>query len=74
MESDRAASQGTDFRTHSLFFNDQWRLSGRVTVNLGVRWDKNSGKDSADQVVADDSAFSPRWRSRGIRPVTRAGP
>jgi outer membrane receptor for ferrienterochelin and colicin len=55
-----AASQGTDFRTHSLFFNDQWRLSGRVTINLGVRWDKNSGKDSADQVVADDSAFSPR--------------
>ena len=55
-----AASQGTDFRTHSLFFNDQWRLSERVTINLGVRWDKNSGKDSADQVVADDSAFSPR--------------
>ena len=32
----------------------------RVTINLGVRWDKNSGKDSADQAVADDSAFSPR--------------
>jgi outer membrane receptor for ferrienterochelin and colicin len=55
-----AASQGTDFRTHSLFFNDQWRLTNRVTVNLGVRFDKNAGRDSADQVVADDSAFSPR--------------
>ena len=55
-----AASLGTDFRTHSLFFNDQWRFSDRVTVNLGLRWDKNSGKDSADQPVADDSAFSPR--------------
>ena len=55
-----AASLGTDFRTHSLFFNDQWRLSNRLTVNLGVRWDRNAGKDSADQVVADDSAFSPR--------------
>lgn len=55
-----AASQGTDFRTHSLFFNDQWRVTDRLTVNLGVRWDRNAGKDSADQVVADDSAFSPR--------------
>ncbi len=54
------ASLGTDFRTHSLFFNDQWRLSNRLTINLGVRWDKNNGKDSADQKVADDSAFSPR--------------
>ena len=55
-----AASLGTDFRTHSLFFNDQWRVSSRVTVNLGVRWDRNAGTDSADQVVADDSALSPR--------------
>ena len=66
-----AASLGTDFRTHSLFFNDQWRLSNRLTLNLGVRWDKNAGKDSADQVVADDSAFSPRlavtWDPDGRR-------
>jgi outer membrane receptor for ferrienterochelin and colicin len=55
-----AASRGTDFRTHSLFVNDQWRLTDRLTVNLGVRWDRNAGKDSADQVVANDSAFSPR--------------
>ena len=55
-----AASLGTDFRTHSLFFNDQWRLSDRITLNLGVRWDRNAGRDSADQAVADDSAFSPR--------------
>ena len=54
-----AASQGTDFRTHSLFINDQWRFN-RVTLNLGLRWDRNAGKDSADQVVADDSAFAPR--------------
>ena len=31
-----------------------------MTVNLGLRWDKNQGKDSAGRTVADDSAFSPR--------------
>jgi outer membrane receptor for ferrienterochelin and colicin len=55
-----AASLGTDFRTHSFFVNDQWRLTNRVTINLGIRWDKNDGKDSAGNVVAKDSGFSPR--------------
>jgi len=55
-----AASLGTAFRTHSLFVNDQWRLGDHVTLNLGVRWDKNSGKDSAGNPVADDAGFSPR--------------
>ena len=40
-------SQGTNFRTNALFFNDNWRWTDRVTVNLGLRWDKNQGKDSA---------------------------
>ena len=53
-------SQGTNFRTNALFFNDNWRWTDRVTVNLGLRWDKNQGKDSAGATVADDSAFSPR--------------
>jgi len=55
-----AASLGTDFRTHSLFANDQWRMNSRITMNLGVRWDRNDGKDSAGNVVARDSGFSPR--------------
>jgi outer membrane receptor protein involved in Fe transport len=60
---------GTAFRTHSLFFNDQWRMNPRLTLNLGVRYDKNHGADSAGNLVADDSAFSPRvgvvWDLRG---------
>jgi outer membrane receptor protein involved in Fe transport len=55
-----AASLGTDFRTHSLFVNDQWRLTDRITLNLGVRWDRNDGEDSAGNRVADDSGLSPR--------------
>ena len=55
-----AASLGTDFRTHALFLNDQWRFNSRLSLNLGVRWDRNAGRDSADNVAADDSGLSPR--------------
>lgn len=54
-------SEGSAFRTHSVFFNDTWRLSDRLTANLGLRWDKNNGTDQAGNVVAKDSAFSPRF-------------
>jgi outer membrane receptor for ferrienterochelin and colicin len=53
-------SNGTDFRTHSLFVNDNWRLSDQLTANLGVRWDRNDGTNSNGQLVAKESAFSPR--------------
>ena len=54
-------SQGTDFRTHSLFLNDNWRVNGNLTANVGVRWDKNQGVDSNGVLVARDSALSPRF-------------
>lgn len=53
-------SSGSDVRTHGAFLNDQWRLSDRVSFNLGVRWDKNAAKDGAGVTRADDSTFSPR--------------
>ena len=53
-------SLGTAFRTNALFLNDTWRFTDRLTFSLGLRWDKNQGKDSAGRTVADDSAFSPR--------------
>lgn len=54
------ASKGTNFRTHSLFFNDTWAFNSHLTMNLGLRWDKNNGKDAIGQLVARDSATSPR--------------
>lgn len=54
------SSQGTDLRTNSLFANDQWHLSSRLTFNLGVRWDSNKGEDAAGHPVSDSSKFSPR--------------
>jgi outer membrane receptor protein involved in Fe transport len=53
-------SEGTNFRTHSLFLNDTWRVGSRLTANVGIRFDKNHGTDQSGNVVAKDSAWSPR--------------
>src|SRR5262249_42151489 len=53
-------TEGTNFRTHSLFANDSWRVGSRLTANVGLRWDKNDGVNGAGDAVAKDSAFSPR--------------
>jgi len=53
-------SEGTDLVTHSLFANDEWRYAGRLTFNLGLRWDRNQGQDAARHTVSDDSKLSPR--------------
>jgi outer membrane receptor protein involved in Fe transport len=56
----REESRGTNFRTHSLFFNDSWAYNRHFSFNLGLRWDKNHGKDAIGQLVASGSAVSPR--------------
>ena len=62
-------THGTDFRVHSLFANDTWRFNDHWTFNLGVRWDKNHGRDAADQGVSTSATWSPRlgvaWDPRG---------
>ena len=55
-----ASSQGSNFRTHSAFFTDTWRVNGHLTANLGLRWDKNHGLDQAGNLTANDSGWSPR--------------
>jgi hypothetical protein len=63
-------SLGSNFRTHSLFFNDAWRVGSHLTANLGVRWDKNHGLDQSGRLVTKDGAFSPRlgviWDPTGV--------
>ena len=44
-------------------------FNNNVTLNLGVRWDRNHGVDSAGNLVANDSITSPRvgivWDPKG---------
>ncbi|HWW61576.1 MAG TPA: hypothetical protein VN181_09425, partial [Thermoanaerobaculia bacterium] len=53
-------TEGTDFKTRSLFVNDKWDLNSRLSFNVGARYDKNTGNDSSGARVADDSKVSPR--------------
>ncbi|MDQ5857369.1 MAG: TonB-dependent receptor, partial [Acidobacteriota bacterium] len=53
-------SEGTDFQTFSAFVNDKWDFNRNFSFNLGLRYDKNNGKDADGNTVSDDSAFSPR--------------
>jgi len=62
-------SKGSNVRTHSIYVNDTWRMNDRFSFNIGLRWDKNDGKDSRGVTTSDDSAFSPRlaatWDVKG---------
>jgi outer membrane receptor protein involved in Fe transport len=51
---------GSELRTKSVFANDVWRVSDLVTLNLGVRYDKNDIRDQGGKPVADAGLFSPR--------------
>ncbi len=55
-----STSKGTHFKTNSLFANDRWRLNDQWSFNVGVRYDKNDGKDAEGKKVAKDSEISPR--------------
>jgi hypothetical protein len=54
------SSLGSNLKTTSAFFNDKWDLNQHVTLNLGVRSDKNNAVDSAGHGISKDSAISPR--------------
>jgi outer membrane receptor protein involved in Fe transport len=54
------ASKGSNFRSHAVFAHDTWDVNRYLRLDLGVRFDKNAGRDASENLVADDSAFSPR--------------
>lgn len=53
-------SQGSDFVTDSIYINDKWDLSPRWSFNIGARYDKNDGQDSAGNPISKDDNISPR--------------
>ena len=55
------ASKGSNYRTHGLFANDSYAVNSRLTLNLGIRYDINRGKNASGQLISDGSVFSPRF-------------
>ncbi|MEO6196018.1 MAG: TonB-dependent receptor, partial [Thermoanaerobaculia bacterium] len=53
-------SLGTNFKTNSAFINDNWRFNDRLSINVGLRYDSNDGKDEEGKKVVKDSKISPR--------------
>jgi outer membrane receptor protein involved in Fe transport len=68
---------GTNFRVHSVFANDTWRWTDRVSLNLGLRYDRNDGTDASGAVISDSQKFSPRlgvsWDPTGAGDWTMHG-
>ena len=54
-----APSVGNDIKTYSFFANDTWRLAA-LSINIGLRYDRNNSTDQAGAQVVEDSAWSPR--------------
>lgn len=59
----------TNFRTHSFSVNDSWAANRHLSFNLGVRYDKNAGRDSSGRPGGrrqrDFTAPGPRVGSGG---------
>jgi outer membrane receptor for ferrienterochelin and colicin len=64
-----ATSEGSDIRTRSVYLNDTWRATNRLSFNLGVRYDRNHAVDPLGATTSNDSAWSPRlaatWDATG---------
>jgi hypothetical protein len=64
-----APSEGSESVTGSLFINDRWDLSSRWSLNLGARYDRSSGHNSAGDPLPESGLLSPRlglaWDARG---------
>ena len=49
-----------DLRTDSAFINDTWSATTRLTLSLGVRFDRNHAEDADGVVSSRDQKLSPR--------------
>jgi hypothetical protein len=49
-----------DLRTDSAFINDTWSATSRLTLSLGVRFDRNHAVDADGVVSSRDQKLSPR--------------
>jgi hypothetical protein len=53
-------TRATDLNTRSAYINDRWDVTGHLTLNLGVRYDRNHARDAIGRLISEDYGFSPR--------------
>jgi hypothetical protein len=53
-------STGPSFKSRTAYVNDRWDI-GRLSVNLGMRYDRNHASDGVGQLIAADGNLSPRF-------------
>jgi outer membrane receptor for ferrienterochelin and colicin len=56
----------SDIRTRSFYVNDTWRLNNKLSMNIGLRYDRNHAVDPLGVVTSNDSAFSPRLDRKSV--------
>ena len=56
-----AASTG-QLNYHALFFQDDWKVNRKLTLNLGIRWDREDSP--TDRATMCSAASIPRSRPR----------
>ena len=49
-----------DLRTDSAFVNDAWSINAHLSMNVGLRYDRNHASDADGVVSSNDSKLSPR--------------
>lgn len=47
-------------RARSGYINDRWDATTRLSVNLGLRYDRNDVNDAIGRLISNDHAYSPR--------------